>query len=96
MAHIFDEHLAQHTINNYVCSACWGHLISFHEPERMTRVECHRCGTETPGFVTKYYSERRQAESTADKMDVLHNLRGIIPNPNEGKSTDDLLEELGF
>lgn len=88
--------LGQVTLDHYVCSACWGHLIGRHGPGRSLIVECHRCGAETPGYVTKYYAETRRSESGIELLDARRNLRTIIPSEHSGKSSSTLVAELGF
>lgn len=86
------------TINDYVCSNCWGHLLAYPMEDRMWLVICHRCGDETKGYVTRYYAEGRRSESHGEFVDVRVLLQGMgmIPNEHEGKSEEELLEELGF
>ena len=80
-------------IRDYVCSVCWGHLDLFNE-----HVECAKYGTEHEGYVTKHYAENRRQDDAGDFIDARHTLRaaGIIENPHEGKTADQLLDELGF
>jgi DNA-directed RNA polymerase subunit RPC12/RpoP len=96
MSHVIPELLAQEIVRNYVCSACYGHLISFIEPERQTRVECHRCGEDTPGFVTKKYTERRRSDSIAEKWEVDAMLKNIGVVQKTSRTVDQLFKELGF
>ena len=89
--------LADRTVKHYVCSSCWGHLIKIPALQRgFWIVECHRCREETKGYVTMAYAERRLSESSAEKMDVQINLRGILPNQHAGKTTTQILTEMGF
>lgn len=93
MAHVMNDLLAARTVKHYVCSACWGHLLEFHHDDGVL-VQCHKCGDETPGFVTKHFANRRLSESGGDLLDVYQ----IVPNlnPHHGKSEEQLLSELGF
>lgn len=61
-------------------------------------VICKKCGDETKGYVTQYYVNRRRAESEFEEVSARHLLQKleIIPNPHAGKSTEQLLKELGF
>jgi len=88
--------LARRTVARYVCSACWGHLIEYPQDRESSLVLCHKCDNETPGYVTKYYAERRRSDSIGEKMDVNYNLRSIIPGEHAGKSEEQLTSELGF
>jgi len=91
--------LAAKTVDRYVCSNCWGHLVeTFGKDPSVSDVTCPVCGDDLKGFVSKYYAERRREESVGELMDVKHMLRqlGIVKNPHEGKSSGDILSELGF
>ena len=90
------DELANKTVSNYVCSNCWGDLVKYHAPNRMSRVKCVNCGDDTPGFVTRWYAEKRRSESMADKLDIQINLRDIFPSEYAGKSPDELVKELGY
>jgi hypothetical protein len=100
MAHIMNDELARDTAQKYVCSACYGHLLMFFEPGRMTRVECHRCGAETPGFVTARYANQRRSDSIGEAMEVKQMLRQIgmiVEGQTSGKRTaQQVLDDLGF
>ena len=95
-----DDFWASLTIRDYVCSNCWGHLDKMPAPEeRAWFVYCPNCGIEnTTGYVTKYFAERRRADSAGDLADTRHMLQkiGVIKNPHAGKTVKQLLEELGF
>ena len=97
IGHVFNLELAERTVKRYVCSACWGHLTQKHA-DNGNLIECHSCKEETPGFVTKAFAERRREESIGEKMDTTKMLRevGGIENPHAGKSTKQLLSEMGF
>jgi DNA-directed RNA polymerase subunit RPC12/RpoP len=86
---------AQNLQADYVCSRCWGHLVTRFVNGGAV-VTCAVCGENTPGFVTKQYAERRKQESAAEKAEAQHVLKDIIPSSSSGKSKDDLLKELGF
>jgi hypothetical protein len=70
--------------------------VEFIEPGGMSRVECHQCGPETPGFVKKNYANRRRNDSFSEKAEVealLHQI-GIINQ--DKRSAADIFKELGF
>lgn len=91
-----DDHMADITVRDYVCARCWGHLLKYHAPDRLTCVKCHKCGDDTPGYVTKAYADQRRAESAADAADVLHNLRALFPTESTGKTPEQITKEMGF
>src|SRR4030067_3498900 len=94
----FTETLARKTVKFYACSSCWGELESKPAQDGMYFVVCKKCQDETKGYVTQYYVNRRRAESEFEEVNVSHMLRRIeiIPNPHKGKSTEQLLKEIGF
>ncbi len=99
MTELLDDGLADKTIRDYVCSICWGHLIKLPAEGRKGRVECARHGEETPGYVTKFYANKRLAESRVEKLDVRENLRGLHilpPSPVEKETVEELMKDLGF
>lgn len=95
-----DDIQAQKIERAYVCSSCWGPLIKIPAPKRQWFLICPHCGPEaTRGYVTRAHAERRRLESRAEANEARRNLAGLMPgvdNPHEGKSPDDLLNELGF
>ena len=96
MSHVMHYLLAEQIVSDYCCSTCWGHLVEFIEPGGMSRVECHQCGPETPGFVKKNYANRRRNDSFSEKAEVealLHQI-GIINQ--DKRSAADIFKELGF
>lgn len=89
--------LARVTIERYVCSNCWGHLIERFDGDDSI-VECHYCEEETTGFVTKQFADRRIEESAGERLEVKGMLigLGVIENPHSGKSASELSKEMGF
>lgn len=96
MSHIMHYLLAEQLVRDYCCSNCWGHLVEFIEPGSMSRVECHQCGADTPGFVKKNYASRRRNDSFAEKAEVealLHQI-GIIQASK--RTAAEVLKDLGI
>lgn len=60
-------------------------------------VFCGECGDEM-GLVTKAFAEALESARKAGKIETRRQLikLGLIPNPHEGKSSSDLLAELGY
>ena len=91
--------LAQHTMKHYVCARCWGHLEEvFIDGEYVVRCAKGSDECDGKGFVTKFYASHRRQESTGEAMEIKQTLQtlGIIEDPLAGKSTEQLLSELGF
>jgi DNA-directed RNA polymerase subunit RPC12/RpoP len=92
-----NEILTRKTVKFYACSNCWGDLEAI-PAEEGYQVLCRKCGPETKGYVTQNYVNRRRAESEFEEVNATHMLMkvGVLENPHAGKSTDQLLKELGF
>jgi DNA-directed RNA polymerase subunit RPC12/RpoP len=97
MMEILNDTLARKTVRHYACSACWGELELI-PVETGYKVLCRKCGEETKGYVTQNYVNRRRAESAFEEVNATHMLMraGVLENPHAGKSTEQLLKELGF
>lgn len=97
MSELLNDRMKEITIQRYVCARCWGHLIAFPE-DGGWRVECAKYGDEHAGYVTCHYADKRRESSVAEAWEVKDNLEslGVIQNPHKGKSSNQLLEELGF
>ena len=97
---VMDEAKAEKFIHRYVCSTCWGELVADQvEGQRYNRsVHCGNEGCSGPGFVTRKYVEKRRDADHFDFLDASRNLRKVLnlPDPNAGKTTDQLIKELGF
>ncbi len=92
-----DDNLAEITIRDYVCAACWGHLIRKPAPGRMWFVEC-AAEPDHNGYTTKYYvGKARQADAgnLLDARSLLQKI-GVVNNPNAGKTAGQLLKEMGY
>jgi DNA-directed RNA polymerase subunit RPC12/RpoP len=94
---ILNDELTRKTVKFYACSSCWGDLEAI-PAEDGYQVLCRKCGPETKGYVTQGYVNRRRAESEFEEVNVTHMLMksGTIENPHAGKTTAQLLKELGF
>lgn len=94
---ILSVELARKTVKHYLCSNCWGELEAIPEGDGFKAL-CRSCGADTKGYVTQRYVTRRRAESEFEKVNATHMLirAGVLDNPHAGKSTKQLLEELGF
>lgn len=87
-------------IDRYRCSTCWGWLTRDSDKENpmIVTVHCEKQDCTGAGFVTAKYVEKRRGESELDYREAKRNLSEALklPNPNAGKTADQLLKELGF
>lgn len=88
---IMPNQLAQHTVENYKCSRCWGFLVKSwvkgsdgqleksEEGEQLAEVKCRSCN-EDLGFVSNTYIERERAKDFNYAYEVKRDLSrdGII------------------
>lgn len=92
--------MARKTVKHYACSNCWGELEMIPDEAQpdLYQVKCKKCGDETKGYVTQHYVERRRSESQFEEVNATHMLMkaGVLDNPLAGKTTEQLLKELGF
>lgn len=92
--------LAEKTVKDFCCSNCWGdlELVPDLRGNGLYFATCKKCQEDTKGYVTKYFANRRRIESEFEARDAIRVLQklDILPNPNKGKSRNELLKELGF
>ena len=88
-------HEAAEITAGYVCAACWGQL-SAHPADQGVIIECAECGADTPGFVSRNYTERRKSESLNQYYLAREALREALPWMRSKKTQAELLSELGF
>ncbi len=90
--------MAAATVKKYVCSGCWSGLIIQPDKEnpQLDHVICPNC--DTPGYVTRRWTEEQASKSLSDKITARNNLRDAVPflNPHAGKQINELLAELGY
>lgn len=79
-------------LKHYVCAVCWGNLMINQKGVPV----CVKYGEEHQGFVTKYYAEKRRAESYADRANAAWNLGEFISEPKTEEEISKILEILGF
>ena len=82
--------------STHVCAKCWGELVIKPAPNQMWIVVCTE--HESAGYVTRYWAEEQRKISEGDLHEVKEVLKkvGVIKDPYEGKSAEDLIKELGF
>jgi hypothetical protein len=86
---------ARDTVANYLCSDCWGQLVSHYDPKtRLSSVSCSTPGCTCEGFRTRKGVEREEARAAGDAVDARLALRGALPTLPKGERQ--LLKELGF
>ncbi len=85
------EQIAQHTVDNYRCSRCWGFLVKTWavdkdgqlektvQGEQLAEVKCRAAG-EDFGFVSKYFVDQETAKDFNYSYEVRRDLiqMGII------------------
>ena len=88
---IMPEQLARHTVDNYLCSRCWGFLVKTWvtgpdgqlekspDGEQLAEVKC-RADNEDFGFVSKSFAEKERAKDFDQAFEVKRDLikMGII------------------
>lgn len=90
------RHLLDDTLNNYVCSICWGPLdFHYDTQERKWYALCRRHKEDTIGYTSKNYADRRRAESESEAIEAAYNLREIL-GLAEPISQERALKDLGF
>ena len=84
-------------ISRNVCSRCYGDLQKYPAKGRLWEAGCPVCGDawhETT--IKRYTAEKRGQAGLAEIREVKSNLPDLFPNPHKGKSTEELIKELGF
>ena len=91
---------ARRFVERYRCSTCWGALEYYPDKDEtnLAEVHCYNPDCSGAGFVSKSYVEKRRSQDEADYHEAKLNLREALhlPNPHEGKTPDQLINELGF
>jgi hypothetical protein len=89
--------LAQVTVRDYVCSTCWGHLLMYPADGDKWNVLCHKCMTNTKGYVTRVFAQLRIDESRMERVEVERTLKEIgVMEKGEKRTEEQILKELGF
>jgi len=93
---IFDNvAMAQKTVKDCVCAACYGPVVMQFAPWQKYQVTCPKCG-EDRGFVTRDWAEKRKAESHAELVEAKSNLAEAMGLNEPKKSTEKIKQELGY
>ena len=92
----FEYAAAQKMTMNYVCAHCWGELKITPAPDGKFYVVCRHCNDETPGYVTRYYVEKRKTESAAELADASKTLRDAGVLPKNKMTIEQAMKDLGF
>jgi len=87
----------QKVIKNYVCATCWSNLTAWNQGD-LDLVACARYPEEHRGFHSKRYVERVSQEDAGLAIEAKQALykAGVLEDPHKGKTTKQLLDELGF
>jgi len=84
-------------ISRRVCSRCYGDLIKREADNRQWFAICLTCGDAWGGTtVSRAYAERIGQKALMERREVKENLRDLFQNPNAGKTTEQILSDLGF
>ena len=92
------HHEADQLTTGYVCAACWGTLASYLADDGCV-IKCADCGEDTPGFVSRQFTERRISENLNQYFMAQTALREAVPwmfPHTAGKTSEQLLHELGY
>ena len=95
---VYPPEQANSIVSDYVCAGCWGRLNIRHLTDSHNVVVfCSNCGDNRGLHYHTWTENERQLNQTyaIEAKKTLRDL-GIIPNPHEGKSADQLIKELGF
>lgn len=99
---IFPEGQIDLFIRCRVCARCYGDLESIEAPgyapdNHIFLAYCPTCvDAWNYATVSRKYAEFLGQRALADKWEVQSNMPDLFPNPHLGKSTNQLLKELGF
>lgn len=97
---VLEEIDAARFIQKYACSTCWGNLVadSINGERYLKTVHCGNVNCTGAGFVTKHYVEKRRTQDHFDHFEAERNLRVALnlPDPMKGKTTEEILKEIGF
>ena len=88
--------MAQHTVENYCCSKCWGSLIKEYvigpdsqiekspEGESLSFVKCRLCDADL-GFVSLHFIEKERLRDFGDAYEVKKDLSimGLVPKEKQ-------------
>jgi ribosomal protein L37AE/L43A len=97
MAILFPDGEIDKYISSHVCSRCYGDLQKKPVENRLWDASCPECGDAWHGTtIRRSTAERRGQRALSEAQEVKTNLPDLFPNPHDGKSTDQLIKELGY
>lgn len=80
-----------------VCARCYGDLAKRPADNREWDAYCPACGDAWgDATISRHSAEMRGQQALAEMLEVKYNLADLFPNPNKGKSQDQILGELGY
>lgn len=80
-----------------VCARCYGELAKRPAANRLWEAHCPTCGEAWNGAtIRRSTAEKRGQQALAELREVKTNLPDLFPNPNRGKTAQQLLSELGY
>ncbi len=97
MAILFPDGIIDQFISRHVCARCYGDLQKYPAENRLWEAKCPNCGDAWHGTTIRHSTaERRGQAALSELREVKNNLPDLFPNPHKGKSTDELLKDLGY
>ena len=87
---------ARNLVNNYACGQCWNRLIDIYLGDEKSFVFCSNENCNANYFHSKKGIELARQMDRSNAIEARYNLREILHNPQEGKSVEELLNELGY
>jgi hypothetical protein len=84
-------------IRRFVCAQCYLDLKKRFAPDRKWIAFCPVHGDiETVGRITRSSAERLGQKLVARRKEIIAKFPEEYPSPHKGKSTEQLIEEMGF
>lgn len=84
-------------IRRRVCARCYGDLMKRPAPKRTWEAYCPECGEAWGGLtISRWTAEHRGQRALSEALEVRVTLADLFPNPHKGKTTEQLIRELGM
>jgi hypothetical protein len=84
-------------IKHYVCARCYGDLQLRFAENRSYEALCPTCGDAWGSTVIcRSTAERRAQQGMSEIREVRRNLSDLFPNPHHGKTSEQLITEIGY
>jgi hypothetical protein len=94
---LFPDGLIEIFLRDNVCARCYGELAKQPAENRLWDAHCPACGTAWSGAtIRRSTAEKRGQQALSELREVKGNMPDLFPNPNHGKTANQILSELGF